>query len=102
MASIIVEHSKFEAAAKAIDTYVADVKREMKSADVSVNTLAGAWQGKDYTQFFAQWDKVTGSGSTYMEMIKALEHYSEYLRFAAKKYKNAQADAVNRANRLPR
>ena len=102
MAYIKVDHSKFESAARAIDNYVSDMKTKMSSANGEVNTLSATWQGSDFTQFKSQWDKVTNSGSTYSQMLKALESYSDYLRYAASKYKNAQANAINRANSLPR
>lgn len=102
MAYIRVDHSKFEAAASAIDTYVASMKNKMRSAGSEVTTLSANWQGSDFTQFKAQWDKVTNNDSTYYQMIKSLESYAKYLRYAAQKYKEAQSKAVNRANSLPR
>ena len=102
MAYLRVDHSKFEAAASAIDTYVTSMKNKMRSAGGEVNTLSANWQGSDFTQFKAQWDKVTNNDSTYSQMIKSLESYAKYLRFAAQKYKEAQSKAVNRANGLPK
>ena len=56
----------------------------------------------DFIEFKKQWDMVTDGESTYAEMIKALESYSKFLLHAGEKYKNAQINAVNRANRLPK
>lgn len=102
MAYIKVDHSKFESAASAIDSYVTLMKNKMRSAQGEVTTLSTSWQGADFNQFKSQWDKVTNNDSTYSQMIKALESYSKYLRYAAGKYKEAQSKAVNRANGLPK
>lgn len=102
MAYIKVDHSKFEAAASAIDTYVSNARKKMNNANGYVNDLSAGWQGDDFSQFKAQWDKVTNNDSTYTQMIKSLESYAKFLRFAASKYKDAQANAINRANSLPR
>lgn len=102
MAYIKVDHSKFSGTANAVDTYVAQLRNKMSSAEGEVNTMSGIWQGSDYTQFKAQWNKVTNGESTYSEMVKSLESYSKFLKYAAEKYKDAQTKAVNRANGLPR
>ena len=102
MAYIKVDYSYFEKAASAIDTYVSSMKNKMRSAGSEVTTLSANWQGSDFTQFKAQWDKVTNNDSTYSQMIKSLESYAKYLRFAAQKYKSAQSMAVRNANNLPR
>ena len=100
---IKVNHSEFETAASAIDSFVNDtMKKQMNNAEKEVDGLAASWQGRDYMQFKSQWSKVTGSDSSYTKMLKALESYSKFLRYAAKQYKEAQARAVNRANGLPR
>ena len=102
MAYIKVDHSKFGSAANTIDAYISQMKSKMGSANNEVDLLSSNWQGADYTQFKFEWDKVTNNESTYSEMIKSLEAYSKYLRFAENKYKDAQSKAVNRANNLPR
>ena len=101
MAYIKVDHSKFEKAADAIDTYLDQMKKRMGSADGEITKLSAGWQGDDFTQYKVQWEKVAGDDSTYAEMKKSFETYAKFLRFAADKYKNAQANAVNRANKLP-
>lgn len=102
MASIKVDHSKFAGAADAVDSYVSGMKKYMNSAESEVNGLASAWLGADYTQFKAQWNQMEDSDATYTQMIKALEGYSKFLKYAADKYKDAQTKAVNRANGLPK
>ncbi len=102
MAYIKVDHSKFSAASTAVDTYVSNLKKNMKQAENEVDSMAAVWQGVDFTQFKMQWSKVTNNESTYYEMIKALDNYSKFLKYAAEKYKDAQAKAIDRANRLPK
>lgn len=102
MAYIKVDHSKFSGVASAVDTYVTQLRNKMNSAEGEVNNMSSIWQGSDYTQFKSQWNKVTNGESTYSEMVKSLESYSKFLKYAAEKYKAAQTKAVNRANSLPR
>ena len=89
-------------AASAVDTYVTQLRNKMNSAQGEVNNMSSIWQGSDYTRFKSQWNKVTSGDSTYSEMVKSLEAYSKFLKYAAEKYKDAQTKAVNRANSLPR
>lgn len=102
MAYIKVDHRKLESTASEIETYITYVKSRMDAAGDEVKALSNNWQGEDYKQFISQWDTVTAGGSTYDNMIKSFESYAKFLRFAAGKYKDAQAKAINRANSLPR
>lgn len=102
MAYIKVDHSKFEPTAAAVDNYVSLLKSKMASADSEINTLSSSWQGIDFNRFNEQWKTVTNNDSTYYKMIKYFESYAGFLRTAGKKYKDAQINAYNRANGLPR
>lgn len=102
MAYISVEYRKFEGAASAIDSYVALMKNKMHSVEDEVTALSLSWQGGDFAQFRSELDKVDNEGSTYKKMVKAMESYARYLRYAQNKYKNVQKQAMNRANSLPR
>lgn len=102
MAYIKVDHSKFESAAYAVDSYVNLMKSKMRGAQSEISILSSTWQGSDFAQFKTQFNKVDDADSTHAQMLKAMESYSKYLRFAANKYKEAQSRAVNRANNLPR
>ena len=102
MAYIKVDHSQFEAAASAVDSYVRVLKNKMSSAQGEVNALSASWQGADFSQFRSEFDRVDNSDSTHAQLIKSLESYAKYLRYAAEKYKGAQARAVNLANNLPK
>lgn len=99
---IEVNHSQFETAASALDDYVRDLKKSMSCAQSEVKGLSASWQGADYTYFSTEFKKTDDEGSAHAEMIRTIESYAAYLRYAAKKYKAAQAKAVDSANRLPR
>jgi uncharacterized protein YukE len=97
---IKVNHSQFENAADAIDTYLSSQKKNMAAAESEVKNLGTTWQGTDSKQFQLQWNQVEDNDSTSKNMTKALENYANFLRFAASTYKEAQSKAVNRANWL--
>lgn len=99
---IKVNHSQFDKAAQAIDTYTGKMKTQMNSADQNMKNMFSSWNGVDATSFKTKWDTVNDTDSTYGRMKKSLESYSKFLRTAGNKYKKAQADAINRANKLPR
>lgn len=102
MAYIKVDHSKFESTAFAIDKYVKILKDNMKKSQSELAYLSVNWQGKDFIQFKNHFEKVDNNDSVHTQMVKSLESYSKFLRYAAEKYKDAQTKAVNRANNLPR
>ena len=102
MANIKVDHSRFERAASAIDTYIRNHNNKMNSIDSLITSLGTSWQGPDYNQLQSEWQQIKGSDSTSDKMLKSLNSYADFLRFAANKYKSAQANAINRANRLPK
>ena len=102
MAYIKVDHSEFEKAASVIDSYVTKHRNNMNSINSAMNALASSWQGNDYQQVKAEWQEINAYDSTSGKMIRTMQSYADFLRFAAKKYKDAQSNAVNRANRLPK
>mgnify|MGYP005610381609 CR=1 FL=1 len=97
---IHVDCSKFNKTAEKIETYIENHEKNMKLATQEVKALSSTWQGKDAIEFQNQWNEVTEKKSTSQEMIQALENYAEFLRYAGNQYKDAQAKAVNRANRI--
>ncbi|NMB33475.1 MAG: hypothetical protein GX992_04450 [Clostridium sp.] len=101
MAYIKVDSSRLERTAKVIDTYIGKHKLNMKNATGELDTLSGSWQGADFDQFKSEWYKSTEKGSISQSMIEAMESYADFLRYAANEYKNAQANAVNKANAIP-
>lgn len=99
---IKVDHSQLKKTADIIDDYIRDHNRLMSQADNEIAMLAVHWKGSDSNQFKNQWQKINASDSTSKQLLKALSNYADLLRFAANKYRTAQANAINRANRLPK
>lgn len=97
---IKVDHSKFDATASEIESYITKFKKNMSSADKEVTSLRSSWDGNDYNQFQSQWQKVSGTDSTSQQMLKSLENYAKFLRYSSSQYKEAQTKAVNKANSL--
>lgn len=102
MAYIKVDHSKFGSAANEVEEYVSFMKQRMKAANAEVAGLSSKWQGIDYHRFKKEWNEVTAAGSVHAEMIKAMEGYASFLRYAEQQYKDTQSRAISRAGRLPR
>ncbi len=102
MANIRVDHSQFGKTASAVETYIAKHRNHMKTIDTSIELLHTTWQGNDYSQLKLQWQQINAPDSTSGNMLKSLQNYADFLRFAANKYKTAQTNAINRANRLPK
>lgn len=101
MPFIRVDHSRFESAAKQLESYIDYAKSRMKDANTSVNNLIQTgWQGDDSISFRNRWNLVDSKESVYYKMMKSLKSYADYLRYASNAYKQAQINAVNRANRL--
>ena len=102
MAYIKVDHSKLESTAAEVEEYVTLLKKKMNDVQGEVSILSSSWQGTDFTQFQDQFNQVDDADSTHVQMIKELESYARYLRYAAEKYKKTQADAIDRARKLPK
>lgn len=97
MAHIRVNRKQLERTASAIETYISKHKSRMGNIDGMVASLGTSWQGDDYTQLKKEWEQIEGANSTSDQMIKSLKNYADYLRFAGRKYKQAQNAAIDRA-----
>lgn len=97
---IQVDHSKFDTAAVAIEDYVTFIKNNMSSAGDEVTNMSANWKGDDFTQFQSKWALIQDEGSVSLNMMKAMGAYAEFLRYCSQTYKQAQSDAVNRANSI--
>ena len=102
MARIEVDHSQLTIMATKIDAYISSHKANMKQINSEIDGLNVNWKGADYNQIEKEWNQIKSSESTSGKMLKSLDNYAEFLRFAANKYKSAQSNAINRANKLPR
>ncbi len=102
MANIQVDHRYLEKVANSIDDYVKLQKQKMREIENTIADLNGSWDGTDYEQVKYEFQQSNSAESTSAKMIKSIENYADFLRFCSNKYKSAQINAINRANRLPR
>lgn len=102
MTYLKVRHKSLDEAANSIERYISAHNSKMNESTRTVDNLRNDWNGKDYIAVKNAWLKLRGQGSTSDRMVRSLQNYANYLRLASKKYKNAQKNAVDRANRLPR
>ena len=100
MAYIMVDHRRLEKTAGDIEGYINAHRRAMSDIDSNIISLSSSWQGEDYRQMVCEWNEMKNGSSTSEKMLKSLDNYADFLRWAARKYKQAQIDAINRANRL--
>lgn len=96
--AVRVNLSDFETAAKSVENYILFMNNKMQTINTRVHTLE--WTGEDCTAFFEKWNEIISQGSRYQAMTSVLHGYANYLRTAAAAYKEAQEEAVRRANRL--
>lgn len=97
---IKVDHSKFGETADVIDSYISYMTAKMNDANKNVFIMFASWKGEDAFAFKGEWNKINDTNSTYGRMKKSLESYSEFLRYAGHKYKEAQAKSINEAQKL--
>ncbi len=102
MTKIKVDFRMIDSTASVIDEYITSAKKCMKSAKDEVNSISNLWKGEDSVAFNNKWEECIGENSTYSRMVKSFESYSQFLKCAGDKYKEAQINAINRANGLPR
>lgn len=100
MAYIKIDHTQFRNASNAVDTYIRNHKKSMNSIEQEMTSLGASWKGEDYLQIKHEWNQIHDSGSTSDKMLISLQNYADALEATAKKYKDAQSRAVNRANTL--
>ncbi|MBR5949285.1 MAG: hypothetical protein IKZ82_11675 [Clostridia bacterium] len=102
MAKIKVDYRTLEQASIAIEQYLSTHNNKMNKANAAMVELGNYWSGEDYTATYALWENVDRGASASNSMMKSLRNYAEFLKMASRKYKNAQENAVQRANRLPK
>ena len=103
MARIEVNHADLRTVASAINAYCTKQDSEMRSADAEVNAmLSKDWIGDDAHAFGSKWINVNASDSTAIKFRKNLKNYGETIAACAELYRNAQIDAYNSANWLPK
>ncbi len=101
MSYIKVNHARLDSAAEKIEESLKRQKAHLNNADNQVKNMQSSYSGEDYNAFKTQWSGVRAKGSFVDKTTNAVENYAEYLKFAAKEYKDAQSKAVNKSNWLP-
>ncbi len=99
---IRVDHSQLDRAADTIEEKIRSHDSHMGQIATEVDNLEGSFSGDDYIAYKNQWITAIGEGSTYQNIKKAAQNYADFLRYASKEYKTAQANAVNMAERIPK
>ena len=99
---IYVDHSRFSNGAKEIEEYIGTIDSYMASMNEEVESMSSFWEGEDSMAFNEKWNQLTNTGSVTANMKSDLKNYADNLNQAANKYKNAQINAINEANNLPR
>lgn len=94
--NIKVDHSKFEKTAKAIEEYKKLVHDKTMQMDLTIKQVGLAFGGKDGVEFIKQWNQLLAKDSAYDKMLKLLQSYADFLRYAAQEYKAAQRRAIDR------
>lgn len=103
MAMIEVNHKVLRDVASAITTYCTAQDREMSSADTEIKSmLTSDWLGPDALEFGKTWENVDSNDSTTVKFRETLKNFGESIATCASEYENAQGDAYNTANRLPK
>lgn len=72
----------------------------LNQANNTVANLEMKWSGMDYTQYKAQWSRITADDSTSKNITNKMSEFSEFLRYASEQYKNAQITAVSHAKKI--
>lgn len=99
---IAVNHKILEQTAADIDECITKHNQYLEQASENVRNMSSIWEGSDYIKYCEQWGMLTNNDSTSKAIIKNMQNYADYLCYCAKKYKEAQANAINKANNIPK
>ena len=100
--NINVECAKLIKTAENIEKQTEEIKKLMLSSTNAVLEMKSGFQGADYDAFCIKWDSLVAEGSNYATLVKRLESYAKFLRYAANQYEYVRNQANNRSNRLPK
>lgn len=98
MAKIYVDHLVITKTANKINTYLDLHNKRIREINNIVDQMK--WRGSDYNQAKSEWVAMKAKGSTSDKLLTSFENYKNALLIAANKYKEAQARAIDRAERL--
>ena len=102
MAKVSVDYRIMENAAREVSGYAEWIRLQMDQSTVEALKLTTEWQGKDSVEFYQKWMTMTAKGSTYRNMLEAVESYRDYLKYVYAEYQKAQRRAQNLASMLPK
>lgn len=100
MAYIRVDYKMMINTVNQIENYISTFDNNMELISNDIVSINSEWEGKDYQQFKAEWDKIKSPGSTSYLMRAAIQNYADEIKEAVNKYKEAQIRAINKANSL--
>ena len=99
---IKTECEKMVKTAENIEAQIAEIKKLMTNSSTAVLEMRSGFRGADYDAFYAKWDSLWTEDSTYSTLVKRLESYAKFLRYAAEQYEYVQEQAQLRSNRIPK
>ncbi len=95
--TIQVTPEQLESAAQRIEGLAADYKTQYDQMYSETNAMASAWNGKDNTAFV---DQIAGFKDDFTKMHALMLNYADFLRKAAKAYRETQDTVVTEARKL--
>lgn len=96
MARIIVNHQTLKNTGDRLDGKVSDIRAKQNTANAYVDGgLHQNWEGMDYNQYRIEWKNDIDNATN--TLVKKMEEHANFLRFASKKYQDAQTTAINKA-----
>ncbi|MCF0115170.1 MAG: WXG100 family type VII secretion target [Erysipelotrichaceae bacterium] len=99
MRSILVEPSVLENAASRIEQEVDTYQQAVTQLYSSVDTMKSGWEGKDNTAFTNQ---IYSFDEDFKQTMVLCRQFCEFLRNAARAYRQTQDDITSQANGLGR
>ncbi|MBR3995883.1 MAG: hypothetical protein IKI97_11475 [Clostridia bacterium] len=94
--------AKLVKTAENIEAQIAEIRKHMANSSTAVLEMRSGFQGADYDAFYSKWDSLFADDSTYSTLVKRLESYAKFLRYAAEQYDYVQEQAQLRSNRIPK
>lgn len=102
MPHIRVDNDEIEKMIGQINMCLEQMNGQMRMATDTIIAMEANWRGSDYSVFRQKWNKIINNDSSYMKEMEQLKYILSKLRYATSKYKVAQRNSFDRANRLPR
>ncbi len=97
---IEVNHQALRQYSRELRDVAVDCRNSVRRAADTSSSLRPYWSGDDANVFYSRLSGITSAASAPMKTSTVIEQYADILESAANDYTKAQADAINRANRL--